>query len=43
MLKDLIKRSTGERLGRVTVSVAAAGLHAADTPQTLAERAEACL
>jgi diguanylate cyclase len=43
MLKELVKRSTGERLGRVTVSVAAAGLHAGDTPQTLTERAEGCL
>jgi diguanylate cyclase len=43
MRKELVKRSTGARLGHVTVSVAAAGMRPGDTPQTLTERVEACL
>ena len=43
MTKDLMKRSTGEHLGRVTVSIGVATLHKNDTPQTLIERADACL
>jgi diguanylate cyclase len=43
MLKELVKRSTGDRLGRVTVSVAAVRLRPDDTPQTLTQRGEACL
>jgi diguanylate cyclase len=38
-----MKRSTGEHLGRVTVSIGVATLHAGDTPQSLIERADACL
>jgi diguanylate cyclase len=43
MAKDLIKRSTGESLGRVTISVGIATHHRGDTAQTLIERADACL
>jgi diguanylate cyclase len=43
MTKELMKRSTGEYLGRVTISVGVAWLHASDTAQTLIERADACL
>jgi diguanylate cyclase len=43
MTKELMKRSTGEHLGRVTISVGVATLQAADTAQSLIERADACL
>ena len=43
MGKDLKKRSTGEYLGRVTISAGVATLHRGDTPQTLIERADSCL
>jgi diguanylate cyclase len=43
MGKELMKRSTGEHLGRVTISVGVAALRPDDTPQTLIERADACL
>jgi diguanylate cyclase len=43
MAKELMKRSSGERLGRVTLSVGVALLHAGDTPQSLIERADKCL
>ena len=43
MTKELMKRSTGEHLGRVTVSIGVATLRKGDTPQTLIERADACL
>jgi diguanylate cyclase len=43
MTKDLMKRSTGEHLGRVTVSVGVATLQPGDTVVTLIERADACL
>jgi diguanylate cyclase len=43
MTKELVKRSTGERLGRVTISIGAAVLRPGDTPQTLIERADVCL
>ncbi len=43
MTKELMKRSTGEHLGRVTISIGVATLHKSDTPQTLIERADACL
>lgn len=43
MGKELMKRSTGESLGRVTVSVGVATWHRGDTVQTLLERADACL
>jgi diguanylate cyclase len=43
MNKELMKRSSGERLGRVTVSIGVALLRPTDTPQTLIERADKCL
>jgi diguanylate cyclase len=43
MTKELMKRSTGEHLGRVTISIGVAVLHPGDTPQTLIERADTCL
>jgi diguanylate cyclase len=43
MTKDLMKRSSGERLGRVTISIGAAVLHPTDTPQLLIDRADKCL
>ena len=43
MTKELIKRSTGENLGRVTISVGVAALRAGDTSATLIERADGCL
>lgn len=43
MTKELLKRSSGERLGRVTVSIGAASLRPGDTIQTLVERADGCL
>jgi diguanylate cyclase len=43
MTKELMKRSSGERLGRVTISIGVAQLRAADTPQSLVERADECL
>ncbi len=43
MVKDLVKRSTNERLGRVTISVGVATWIQGDTPQTMIERADAAL
>jgi diguanylate cyclase len=43
MTKELMKRSSGERLGRVTISIGAAVLRPDDTPQALIERADECL
>jgi diguanylate cyclase len=43
MTKELMKRSTGEHLGRVTISIGVAALQASDTAQTLIERADTCL
>jgi diguanylate cyclase len=43
MTKELMKRSTGEHLGRITISIGVASLRAGDTPQTLIERADMCL
>ncbi len=43
MGKELMKRSTGEHLGRVTISLGVATLHRGETPQALIERADACL
>jgi diguanylate cyclase len=43
MTKDLMKRSSGERLGRVTISIGVALLRAADTAAALIERADECL
>ena len=43
MTKELMKRSTGEHLGRVTISIGVATLHKGDTPQMLIERTDICL
>ena len=43
MSKELMKRSTGQHLGRITVSVGAATLHKGDEAQTFIGRADACL
>ena len=43
MGKELKKKSTGEILGRVTISVGAAMLKPGDDPDSLIERADACL
>ena len=43
MSKELMKRSTGEKLGHVTISIGVAALRKDDTPQSLIERADACL
>jgi len=43
MTKELMKRSSGERLGRVTISIGAAVLRPHDTAQSLIERADMCL
>ncbi len=43
MNKELMKRSSGERLGRVTISIGVALLRPADTPQSLLDRADKCL
>jgi diguanylate cyclase len=43
MTKELMKRSTGEKLGRVTISIGVALLRSDDTAQSLIERADGCL
>jgi diguanylate cyclase len=43
MTKELMKRSTGEHLGRVTVSIGVATLHKGDSAASLIERTDACL
>jgi diguanylate cyclase len=43
MTKELMKRSTGEHLGRVTISIGVAAMRPSDTPQSLIERADICL
>jgi diguanylate cyclase len=43
MSKELMKRSTGEHLGRVTISIGVASLQPSDTAATLIDRADACL
>jgi diguanylate cyclase len=43
MTKELMKRSTGERLGRVTVSIGVAALRPSDSAPLLMERADRCL
>jgi diguanylate cyclase len=43
MTKELMKRSSGERLGRVTISIGVAVVRPNDTPQLLIERADMCL
>jgi diguanylate cyclase len=41
--KKLVKKSTGDVLGTITVSIGVAGLSDGDTPATLIQRADACL
>jgi diguanylate cyclase len=43
MAKELMKRSTGEQLGRITISIGVATVRAGDTGQSLIERADTCL
>ena len=43
MTKELMKRSTGEHLGRVTVSIGVATLKKSDTAQSFIERTDNCL
>ena len=43
MTKELMKRSTGEHLGRVTISVGVASLQPGDTAASLIDRADNCL
>src|SRR4029079_7950598 len=43
MSKQLLRRSTGQNLGRVTISLGVATMHQDDTPQSLIPRADACL
>ena len=43
MAKELMKRSTGENLGRMTISIGVATLRKSDTGQSLIERADTCL
>ncbi len=40
---ELVKRSTGESLGRITISVGVAEFERDDTAQSLIERADSCL
>jgi len=40
MSRELVKRSTGQNLGRVTVSIGIACYHENDTPENLIERAD---
>jgi diguanylate cyclase len=43
MLRELKRRSTGERLGVITVSIGVAAHHAGERPRSIVERADACL
>jgi diguanylate cyclase len=43
MGKELVKRSTGENLGRVTISIGVASFHSNDNAATIIERADMCL
>ena len=43
MNRELIKRSTGEQLGRITISIGVAALGPNEGPQSLIERADVCL
>ena len=43
MSKELMKRSTNQTLGRVTISVGVAIMRQGDTPQSIISRADACL
>jgi diguanylate cyclase len=41
--RELVKRSTGETLGRVTMSLGVATFRAGDSSASLIERSDACL
>jgi diguanylate cyclase len=41
--KELLKRSTNEKLGRITASFGVAAFHPSDTAASLIERADRCL
>lgn len=41
--KKLVKKSTGDILGTITISIGVAELHRDDTPASLLQRADACL
>ncbi len=41
--RELVKRSTGESLGKVTVSLGVAAHRTGDTPASLLERADLCM
>lgn len=43
MSRDLVKRSTGETLGKVTVSIGVAAMRTGDTSTSLLERADQCM
>src|SRR5690606_38882083 len=43
MSKELMRRSTGETLGRVTISLGVAAWRRGDSVASLLERADACL
>ncbi|RXF73920.1 GGDEF domain-containing protein [Hansschlegelia zhihuaiae] len=43
MTKDLVKRSTGEHLGRITVSIGVATWRRGDSGQTIIDRADRCM
>jgi diguanylate cyclase len=43
MTKELMRRSSGERLGRVTISIGVAALRPDDSPRLLIDRADKCL
>lgn len=43
MSKELVKRSTGENLGRITISIGVAAHRVGDTPQSMIERSDRCL
>ena len=43
MTKELVRRSTGQHLGSVTISVGVATLQPSDTMQSLIQRADTCL
>ncbi|NVK34825.1 MAG: diguanylate cyclase [Rhodobacteraceae bacterium] len=43
MAKELIKRSTGENLGRITISIGLAEVRKGDTSETIVERADMAL
>jgi diguanylate cyclase len=43
MKGELVRRSTGEKQTRVTISIGVAALHSRTTPQALIEAADVCL